>query len=67
MEKTRRDELVRYLAEGIYTDFDRTLMDMKFQVEDLASFCAKNPRALASFNELVALLQTKTRKRRRKR
>ena len=62
MMKTRKDELVRYLAEGIYTNFDKTLMDVEFQVGDLASFCAEDPRALASFNELVALLQEEQRK-----
>ena len=67
MEKSRRDELVKYLAEGIYTDFDKTLMDMEFQVQDLASLCAKRPLALAKFNELVALLQAENQKRKRRR
>ena len=53
------DTLVRQLAEGIYTDFDKPLMDMEFFVSDLASLCAKDPTALERFSKLVTLIQNR--------
>ncbi len=53
--RSREDVLIRELAEAIYTDFDKPLMDMEFLVSDLAELCAKDPAAHAKFDELVSL------------